>query len=73
MVNPSVIAHSPSSEPTDRSMPAVQITADMPSAMMPKNAMLRVMLNRLRSVMKASETKDMTAARAISARKTQNG
>jgi hypothetical protein len=32
------------SEPTDRSMPPVRITAVMPTAMMPTKAKLRVML-----------------------------
>ena len=63
----------PISEPTERSIPAVQITADMPSAMMPKKAKLRVMLKRLRSVRKASETKVITTPIARMATNTQKG
>ena len=41
-------------EPTDRSMPPVAITATMPSAMMPMNEKLRVVLNRFSGVAKLS-------------------
>ncbi len=40
----------PITEPTDRSMPPVMITAVMPSAMMPMNEKLRVMLKKFSSV-----------------------
>ena len=64
---------SPMREPTERSMPAVQITADMPRAMIPKKAKLRVILNRLRSVMNTSETKDMATTITAMETRTQNG
>ena len=64
---------SPMREPTERSMPAVQMTADMPSAMIPKKAKLRVILNRLRSVMNTSETKDMMIPIATMEISTQKG
>ena len=73
MIKPVTIPDKPTSEPTDRSIPAVQITADMPSAMIPKKAKLRVILNRLRSVRNTSDTKDMTRPSTRIAMKTQNG
>lgn len=67
------MAQSPISEPTLRSIPAVQITADMPRAMMPKKAKLRVRLKKFRSVAKASETKVITSPMPRIARNTQKG
>ena len=43
-VSPHTTAVSPMIEPTERSMPPVAMTAVMPSAMMPMNEKLRVML-----------------------------
>ena len=53
---------SPMREPTERSMPAVTMTAVMPRAMIPKNAKFRVTLYMFRSVRNTSETTDMMIA-----------
>ena len=64
---------SPIREPTERSMPAVTITAVMPRAMIPKNAKFRVTLYMFRSVMNTSDTIDMTIPMTRIATITQNG
>ena len=63
----------PISEPTERSIPAVMMTAVMPRAMIPKNAKFRVTLYMFRSVMNTSDTIDMTIPMATIATITQNG
>ena len=64
---------SPMREPTERSMPAVTMTAVMPRAMIPKNAKFRVTLYMFRSVRNTSETTDMMAPMTRIATSTQNG
>src|SRR3954454_7612271 len=46
-IRPVTTPTTPITDPTERSMPPVRITAVMPSAMMPMKAKLRVVLNRL--------------------------
>src|SRR5262245_61961353 len=55
----SAVAHPdrPSTDPTDRSMPAVRITSSWPTAMMPKMATWRARLARLLPVRNWSETR----------------
>ena len=60
-------------DPTDRSIPAVMMTAVMPRAMIPKNAKFRVTLYMFRSVMNTSDTMDMTIPMTTIATITQNG
>ena len=68
---PVTIPERPTTEPTDRSMPRVMMTAVIPSAMMPMKEKLRVMLNRLSSVQNTLETCAITRQMMASASVTQ--
>ena len=62
----------PMTEPTDKSMPAVMMTAVMPRAMMPMKAKLRVTLNMLSALANTGDTKLMTMPMMMTANVTQN-
>ena len=55
MTMPVIIAERPITDPTDRSMPPVMMTAVMPSAAMATKAKLRVTLKRFWPVRNVSE------------------
>ena len=71
MVMPATMPDRTTTEPTDRSMPAVMMTAVIPSAMMPTKAKFRVTLNRLRSVAKVSVARVRATQASTAARNTQ--
>ena len=69
---PTTIADSPMTEPTDRSMPPVMITAVMPKATMATSEKLRVTLNRLLDLVKVSVTVLSSTIAMSAASSTQN-
>src|ERR1051325_1264189 len=67
------IPEMPTTDPTDKSIPPVIMTAVMPMAMMPMNAKLRVTLKILSSVRNTEDICDMVTHMTNSAMVTQNG